>query len=60
MYLSSSATYCEALGLARTLPGEDKAAPTSQKVRARVASLERAAIAAHTYGLIQYARVRVI
>lgn len=57
--LSSSTTYCEALGLAAALPGEDKKASTSQKVRARVGSLERAALAAHAYSVIQYARVGV-
>lgn len=53
----SSTTYCEALSLAEMLPVEDKSRSTSQRLRARVGSLERAALAAHTYGLIQYARV---
>jgi separase len=30
---------------------------TAQRVKARVGSLERAAMAAHTFGVIQYARV---
>jgi separase len=55
--LASSSTYCEALGLSTNLSGEDKGMSTAQRVKARVGSLERAAIAAHTYGVIQYARV---
>lgn len=55
--LKSSSTYCEALGLAVTLPGEEKGMTTSQKVSFRVGTLERAAMAAYSYGVIQYARV---
>lgn len=54
----SASVYCEAIGLAGTLAGEEKGMTTAQRVTARVCNLERAAIAAHTYGVIQYAKVR--
>ena len=56
-HATSSSTYCEALSLSANLPGEEKGMPTAQRIKARVGSLERAAMAAHTYGVIQYARV---
>jgi separase len=54
---NSSNTYCEALGLSVNLSGEEKGMTIAQRVKARAGSLERAAIAAHTYGVIQYAKV---
>ena len=52
----SSTTYCEALGLAESLPVEEKGATTAQKVESRAAILERAAMAARAHGRIRQAK----
>jgi separase len=50
--------YCEALQLSESGVAEEKAMSTSDRIRARVGRLERAAIASHVFAVIQYWRVR--
>ncbi|KDQ52064.1 hypothetical protein JAAARDRAFT_40451 [Jaapia argillacea MUCL 33604] len=54
--LKSSTVYCEALGLADALTIEEKGLSTAQRVRVRVYRLERAAMAASTFAIIQYSK----
>ena len=51
--------YCDAVAAAADLIVEEKGLPTTQRVRARAALLERAAQAALSYAAIQDARVSV-
>lgn len=54
----SASTYCEALALLDSLSSlEDKGTTTAEKVRMRVCTLERAALAARAFAMIQHARV---
>lgn len=54
----SAATYCEALTLLDLLSSsEDRGTTTAEKVRLRVCTLERAALAARAFAMIQHARV---
>ncbi|KAG5639575.1 hypothetical protein H0H81_012246 [Sphagnurus paluster] len=50
----ASIAYCEALNLSETFDIEEKGPSTTQRVRMRVGRLERAALASHVFGLIQY------
>lgn len=50
--------YTEAATITERLPSEDKSLPTSSRIRARVAVLERTALAATVFAAIQYANVR--
>ena len=54
----SSAVYCEALVSSQRCISEEKSMPTLQKIQLRVKRLERAAMAAHVFALIQHSRVR--
>lgn len=49
--------YCEAQGLSETITSEDKTMSTAMKIRTRVGTLERAAMAANTFAMIQYYNV---
>lgn len=54
----SASTYCEALALVDSLSSwEEKGTTTAEKVRVRVCTLERAALAARAFAMIQHARV---
>ncbi|KAF8623833.1 hypothetical protein AX15_006159 [Amanita polypyramis BW_CC] len=52
----SSVVYCEALVSSQRCIIEEKSMPTLQKIQLRVKRLERAAMAAHVFALIQYLR----
>ncbi|TFY60535.1 hypothetical protein EVJ58_g5088 [Rhodofomes roseus] len=55
--LQSASTYCEAMALVDALSTtEEKAVTTLEKVRLRVSTLERAALAARAFAMIQHAR----
>ena len=43
----------------RLLSSDEKGLSTAQKVKARVSTLERAAVAASTFAVIQYSKVRL-
>lgn len=53
----SSAVYSEALISSQRCIMEEKNMPTLQKIQLRVKRLERTAMAAHVFALIQHARV---
>ncbi|OCH85114.1 hypothetical protein OBBRIDRAFT_891378 [Obba rivulosa] len=52
----SAEVYCEALAASRTLPTEEKGMPTSQRVKLRAATIERAAVASLAYSAMEYAK----
>ncbi|KAI0918289.1 hypothetical protein AcV5_002308 [Taiwanofungus camphoratus] len=54
--LKGSSIYCEALALSDALSSDTKGLSTSQRVKLRVAVLQRAAIAATTFSAIQYCK----
>jgi len=49
--------YCDAHSLEADVAGEDKVAPTAQRIRTRVERLERAALACRVFAAIQYSKV---
>ena len=53
----SSTIYCEALVSSQRCIMEEKNMSTLQKIQLRVKRLERTAMAAHVFALIQHARV---
>ncbi|KIP07348.1 hypothetical protein PHLGIDRAFT_30059 [Phlebiopsis gigantea 11061_1 CR5-6] len=54
--LKSSSAYCEAYSASEALPPIDKELPTAQRIAMRAIVLERAAVAASTFAMIQYSR----
>ncbi|KAK2461139.1 hypothetical protein APHAL10511_006666 [Amanita phalloides] len=52
----SSTVYCEALASSQKCLLEEKSMPTLQKIQLRVKRLERTAMAAHVFALIQHSR----
>ncbi|KAI0075567.1 hypothetical protein K474DRAFT_1599575 [Panus rudis PR-1116 ss-1] len=54
--LKGSSIYCEAHAAAEKSLDDDKGTTTSQKVKAKVSLLERAAVAASTFAVIQYSK----
>ncbi|KAK7685385.1 hypothetical protein QCA50_011248 [Cerrena zonata] len=55
--LKGSSVYCEATAMAdRLLSSDEKGLSTAQKVKSRVSTLERAAVAASTFAIIQYSK----
>ncbi|KAM6503193.1 cysteine peptidase C50 [Amanita muscaria] len=56
----SSSIYCEALVSSQRCVVEEKNMPTLQKIQLRVKRLERAAMAAHVFALIQHSRNDII
>ncbi|CAL1698705.1 unnamed protein product [Somion occarium] len=54
--LKSSSIYCEATAMADRLLTSEKGLSTAQKITARVSTLERAAVAASTFAVIQYSK----
>ncbi|KAH9945510.1 peptidase family C50-domain-containing protein [Amylocystis lapponica] len=54
--IKGSSIYCEALALTEHVTTESKGMSTAQRVKLRTAVLERAAIAAATFSVIQYSR----
>lgn len=56
----SSSAYCEAYAASENLPAVDNSLPSAQRIVMHAANLERAAVAASTFSLIQYSRVRCI
>ncbi|KAL6306065.1 peptidase family C50-domain-containing protein [Sparassis latifolia] len=54
--LKSASAYCEALALSEDLAVDEKGMSTAQRVRLRVAVLERAAVAASIFSVMQYSR----
>ena len=59
VFLFRSTIYCEARKLSEDISPEDKTLPTSQRIRHRVGKLERAAMAANAFAMIQYYNVRI-
>ena len=53
----SSSVYLEALDHSSRLDVEEKGLPTLRRIHTRVKRLERAAMASHIFGLIQYCKV---
>jgi separase len=49
--------YCEAQALSEMITAEDKGASTALRVRSRIGFLERAAMAANAFAMIQYYNV---
>lgn len=49
--------YCEAQSISEAVTAEDKTMTTAVRIRTRVGSLERAAMAANTFAMIQYYNV---
>lgn len=56
-FVISSTVYCEALVSSQRCIMEEKNMPTLQKIQLRVKRLERTAMAAHVFALIQHSRV---
>lgn len=54
-----STIYCEARKLSEGILPEDKTLPTSQRIRHRLGKLERAAMAANAFAMIQYYNVKI-
>ncbi|EKM60615.1 uncharacterized protein PHACADRAFT_203784 [Phanerochaete carnosa HHB-10118-sp] len=54
--LKGSSAYCEAYAASGMLPDIEKGLPTTQRLVLRTTILERAAVAASTFALIQYSR----
>ncbi|GJE92064.1 cysteine peptidase C50 [Phanerochaete sordida] len=54
--LKSSSAYCEAYGSSEMLPDVEKGMSVAQRLVLRTTILERAAVAASTFALIQYSR----
>ncbi|KAH7929994.1 hypothetical protein BV22DRAFT_1001613 [Leucogyrophana mollusca] len=56
----SASSYCEAMALAEVATVEEKSMTSAQRIRARVGRLERAAMAAHVFAVIQYSKNNVV
>ncbi|PFH48873.1 hypothetical protein AMATHDRAFT_148907 [Amanita thiersii Skay4041] len=56
----SANVYCEAVVCAQRCVLEDKNMPTLRRIQLRVQRLERAAMAAHVFALIQYAQNEIV
>jgi separase len=53
----SATMYCEAQALSELIPSDDKRMPTVLRVHSRIGFLERAAMAANAFAMIQYHNV---
>ena len=56
---SRSTIYCEARKLSGGILPEDKTLPLYQRIRHRLGKLERAAMAANAFAMIQYHNARI-
>ncbi|PCH34363.1 hypothetical protein WOLCODRAFT_95323 [Wolfiporia cocos MD-104 SS10] len=54
--LKGSSMYCEATALSESLPKEERGMSTAQRLRLRAKTLERTAIAARAFSVIQFSR----